>query len=72
MGMENLASSQISTQQRQEIFNMGKEFAFEGLDESYFKSNNEAELEIFREGFKEGLSLQPSIETPVENIRLKM
>ena len=71
--MENLSSSQqISTQQRQEIFNMGKEFAFEGLDESYFKANSEAELEIFREGFNEGLSLQPTINESSEHTSLRM
>lgn len=72
MEMENsIYSQQISTQQRQEIFNMGKEFAFEGLDESYFKANNEEELAIFREGFQEGLKLQPSIEMPLESNGLK-
>lgn len=71
--MENLTSSQqVSSQHRQEIFNMGKEFAFEGLDESYFKANSEEELAIFREGFQEGLSLQPNIEEPSEHIGLRM
>ena len=38
------------TQPRDEIFEMGKEFAFEGLTEEYFKANNEDELERFRKG----------------------
>lgn len=65
MEMENSTyQKQISTQQRQEIYNIGKEFAFEGLDESYFKANSEEELAIFRDGFQEGLKLQPA---PIEN-----
>ncbi len=57
--MENMVSSQqISSQQRLEIYNMGKEFAFEGLDENYFKANNNEELEIFRQGFQEGIRIQ--------------
>lgn len=57
--MENtISSQQISPQQRQEIYNMGKEFAFEGLDENYFKANNNEELEIFRQGFQEGIRIQ--------------
>lgn len=66
MEMENsVYPQQINEQQRQEIYNMGKEFAFEGLDETYFKANSEDELAIFREGFKEGLNLQPKMEEPV-------
>ena len=61
---------QINEQQRQEIYNMGKEFAFEGLDETYFKANSEEELAIFREGFKEGLNLQTKIEEPLVESRL--
>ncbi len=72
MEMENSAyPQQINEQQRQEIYNMGKEFAFEGLDETYFKANSEEELAIFREGFKEGLNLQPKIEEPVVESGLK-
>lgn len=57
--MENtISSQQISPQQRQEIYNIGKEFAFEGLDENYFKANNNDELEIFRQGFQEGIRIQ--------------
>ena len=58
-------------QPRDEIFEMGKEFAFEGLTEEYFKANSEEELAIFREGFQEGLKLQPSIEMPLESNGLK-
>jgi len=34
--MENV----IGPQQRQELFNIGKEFAFEGLDMRYFNESN--------------------------------
>ena len=44
---------------RDEIFEMGKEFAFEGLTEEYFKANNEDELERFRKGYQVGLAMQP-------------
>ena len=72
MEVENsIFSQQISEQQKQEIFNMGKEFAFEGLDETYFKANSEEELAIFREGFKEGLRLQPSLEIIPESNGLR-
>lgn len=72
MEMENSTyPQQINEQQKQEIYNMGKEFAFEGLDETYFKANNEEELAVFREGFKEGLKLQPKIEEPIIESGLK-
>lgn len=72
MEMENSTYPQeINEQQKQEIYNMGKEFAFEGLDETYFKANNEEELAVFREGFKEGLKLQPKIEEPIIESGLK-
>ncbi|MGN1370795.1 MAG: hypothetical protein ACI4XM_00735 [Candidatus Coprovivens sp.] len=59
MELENSAYPQeITEQQREEIFNLGKEFAFEGLDENDFIHDNPYELVIFREGFKEGLKLQ--------------
>lgn len=71
MEMENSTyPKQINEQQRQEIYNMGKEFAFEGLDETYFKANSEEELAIFREGFKEGLNLQTKTEEPLVESRL--
>lgn len=71
MKMENSTyPKQINEQQRQEIYNMGKEFAFEGLDETYFKANSKEELAIFREGFKEGLNLQPKIEEPIVEAHL--
>lgn len=72
MEMENSTyPQQINEQQKQEIYNMGKEFAFEGLDETYFKANSEEELAIFREGFKEGLNLQPKIEETIIESGLK-
>lgn len=46
---------------RDEIFEMGKEFAFEGLTEEYFKANNEDELERFRKGYQVGLAMQPEV-----------
>lgn len=51
--MENV----IGPQQRQELFNIGKEFAFEGLDMRYFNYNNADELRIFKEGYQEGLKI---------------
>lgn len=49
--------SLVGPQQRQEIINMGKEFAFEGLDARYFKANNAEELKLFKEGYEEGLKI---------------
>lgn len=47
----------IEPKQKEEIFNLGKEFAFEGLDMRHFKAKSADELRIFKEGFKEGLKL---------------
>ncbi len=47
----------IGPQKNQEIINIGKEFAFEGLDMRYFKSNNADELRYFKEGYEEGLAI---------------
>lgn len=47
----------IEPKQREEIFNLGKEFAFEGLDMRHFKANSADELRIFKEGFEEGLKI---------------
>ncbi len=49
--------SLVGPQQKQEIINMGKEFAFEGLDARYFKANNAEELKLFKEGYEEGLKI---------------
>ena len=57
------------TQPRDEIFEMGKEFAFEGLTEEYFKANNEDELERFRKGYQAGLAMQPEASLPTEEFR---
>lgn len=56
-------------QPRDEIFEMGKEFAFEGLTEEYFKANNEEELERFRRGYKVGLAMQPEASIPTEEFK---
>lgn len=37
--------------QRQEFYNMGREFAFEGLEKELFKANSIEELEAFSEGY---------------------
>lgn len=51
--MENI----IEPKQNEEIFNLGKEFAFEGLDMRHFKAKSADELRIFKEGYEEGLKL---------------
>lgn len=47
----------IGPEQKQELINIGKEFAFEGLDMRYFKANNADELRLFKEGYQEGLEI---------------
>lgn len=47
----------IEPKQNEEIFNLGKEFAFEGLDMRHFKANSADELRSFKEGFEEGLKI---------------
>ena len=56
-------------QPRDEIFEMGKEFAFEGLTEEYFKANNEEELARFRKGYQAGLAMQPEASIPTEEFK---
>lgn len=56
-------------QPRDEIFEMGKEFAFEGLTEEYFKANNEDELARFRKGYQAGLAMQPEASVPTEEFK---
>ena len=56
-------------QPRDEIFEMGKEFAFEGLTEEYFKANNEDELARFRKGYQVGLAMQPEASMPTEEFK---
>ena len=56
-------------QPRDEIFEMGKEFAFEGLTEEYFKAKNKEELERFRQGYKAGLAMQPEASIPTEEFK---
>lgn len=57
-------------QPKDEIFEMGKEFAFEGLTEEYFKANSEEELERFRRGFQVGLAMQPEASIPTEEFKV--
>lgn len=47
----------IGPEQKQELINIGKEFAFEGIDMRYFKANNAEELRLFKEGYQEGLTI---------------
>ena len=63
--MENV----IGPQQRQELFNIGKEFAFEGLDMRYFNYNNADELRIFKEGYQEGLKIMSQTNAPQPEIK---
>ena len=41
--------------QRQEFYNMGREFAYEGLEKEYFKSSTPEELEAFEAGYNAAL-----------------
>lgn len=52
IGLERLTSPE----QRQEFYNMGREFAYEGLEKTYFKPSNEDELEAFEAGYNAALS----------------
>ena len=54
---------------RDEIYEMGKEFDFEGLTEEYFKANNEDELARFRKGYQVGLAMQPEASIPTEEFK---
>ncbi len=65
--MDVINNTEVQT--RDEIFEMGKEFAFEGLTEEYFKANNEDELERFRRGFEVGMSMQPEASIPTEEFK---
>ena len=56
-------------QPRDEIFEMGKEFAFEGLTEEYFKANTEEELARFKKGYQAGLAMQPEASIPTEEFK---
>ena len=65
--MDVINNTEVQT--RDEIFEMGKEFAFEGLTEEYFKANNEDELERFRRGFEVGMSMQLEASIPTEEFK---
>ena len=56
-------------QPRDEIFEMGKEFAFEGLTEEDFKFNNQEELDSFRRGYAVGMAMQPEASIPTEEFK---
>ena len=56
-------------QPRDEIFEMGKEFAFEGLTEEDFKFNNQEELDRFRRGYAVGMAMQPEASIPTEEFK---
>lgn len=65
--MDVLSNTEV--QPRDEIFEMGKEFAFEGLTEDDFKFNNQEELERFRLGYSVGMSMQPEASIPTEEFK---
>jgi len=67
MEMNSFTNTELKP--RDEIFEMGKEFAFEGLTEEYFKANNEEELERFRQGYQVGLAMQPEVSIPTEEFK---
>jgi hypothetical protein len=52
MGMES-----FNKQKLEELHNIGKDFAFDGLSPEMFKANSEEEMRAFLEGYKEGLQL---------------
>ena len=52
MGMES-----FNKQKLEELHNIGKDFAFDGLSPEMFKANSEEEMRAFLEGYKEGLEL---------------
>ena len=53
-----------------EFYKLGREFAAEGLTEEYLKYNTQEELESFRQGFKDGLALQPEASIPAEEFNI--
>lgn len=62
----------IGPEEREEIINIGKEFAFEGMDMRYFKANSAEELRLFKEGYQEGLAIiQNNMNQPKEEQGIK-
>jgi hypothetical protein len=59
----------VDVKSKDDIFEIGKEFAFEGLTEEYFKANNPSELERFRLGYQAGLAMQPEASFPTEEFK---
>lgn len=54
----NQMGNQLSTQQKQEIYNIGREFAYENLNIEDFNSQNPEEIKIFLEGYNAALEEQ--------------
>lgn len=62
MGLERLTGPQ----QRQEFYNMGREFAFEGLEKELFKAESSEELEAFSKGYEAALAYIEEQQIPEE------
>ena len=45
----------FSKEKLEELHNIGKDFAFDGLSPELFKANSDEEMKAFLEGYKEGL-----------------
>ncbi len=58
-----------TTKKSNEMFDMGMQFAFEGLTEEDFKANSEEELINFRRGYQAGLAMQPEASVPTEEFK---
>ena len=65
--MDVVSNKEVQT--RDEIYEMGKEFAFEGLTEEDFKFNNQEELERFRRGYAVGMAMQPEASIPTKEFK---
>ncbi len=61
----------MTEQQRNAIYEMGKEFAFDGLTEEYFDYQSIEDLEVFRLGYQDGINLQQVTHTEEEKGRHK-
>lgn len=62
MGLERLTGPQ----QRQEFYNIGREFAFEGLEKELFKAESIEELEAFSKGYEAALAYIEEQQIPEE------
>lgn len=66
---------QTGPEQRQEFYNMGREFAYEGLEKEYFKASTPEEKEAFEAGYNAALvtiSTQQEEQEKQEQIGPKM